>query len=375
MTIKKFQMKDLLEQVASSQEAKAVSEETEEEVVEETEVSEETLEETTAADSLKPASRSGGEDPKSRVEIMKTMIGAMAEMPKRDLVKWFDQTQALYHKGKDWGVGDKSGSNQASVDMKGGKGPKTRDAMPTLNVKEDVEEMFNGQDLSEEFKTNAATLFEAAVSARVVVEQARLEEEFESKLTEAVTEITEELTTKVDAYLDYIVESWMEANEVAIESTLRNELMEEFIEGLKGLFAEHYIEVPADKIDVLESLAAKVEALEAKLDETINENAELKNAVADVEKVQVFEELCDGLALSQVEKFKALAEGIEFDGDIETYSKKLAFVKESYFKEKTAPAASNIEEETFEGETTTTTSVIDPIVNRYVQAISQTVKK
>jgi hypothetical protein len=328
-----------------------------------------------AQDSLKPASRPVKDDPKSRVEIMKTMIGAMAEMPKRDLVKWFDQTQALYHKGKDWGVGDKSGSNQASVDMKGGKGPKTRDAMPTLNVKEDVEEMFNGQDLSEEFKTNAATLFEAAVSARVVVEQARLEEEFESKLTEAVTEITEELTTKVDAYLDYIVESWMEANEVAIESTLRNELMEEFIEGLKGLFAEHYIEVPADKIDVLESLAAKVEALEAKLDETINENAELKNAVADVEKVQVFEELCDGLALSQVEKFKALAEGIEFDGDIETYSKKLAFVKESYFKEKTAPAASNIEEETFEGETTTTTSVIDPIVNRYVQAISQTVKK
>ena len=389
MSIKKFQMKDLLEQAAIEEaKKKAAAEEEEEEeeeeesaskkkkkMEEETEVSEETLDETTAMDSLKPASRSGGEDPKSRVEIMKTMIGAMAEMPKKDLVKWFDQTQSLYHKGKDWGVGDKSGANQASIDMKGGKGPKTKDAMPKLSVKEDVEAMFNGQDLSEDFKTNAATLFEAAVNARAIVEIARLEEEFETKITEAVVEITEELTTKVDAYLDYIVESWMEANEVAIESTLRNELMEEFIDGLKGLFAEHYIEVPNDKIDVLESLAAKVEALEAKLDETINENAELKNAVADVEKVQVFEELCDGLALSQVEKFKALAEGIEFDGDIDTYGKKLAFVKESYFKEKTAPAVSNIEEETFEGETTTHTSVVDPIVNRYVQAISKTVKK
>lgn len=392
MSIKKFQMKDLLEQVAIEEAKKKKSAEEEEEeegeeeesaskskkkVEEETEMTEETIEEgTSAADSLKPASRSGGEDPKSRVEIMKTMIGAMAEMPKKDLVKWFDQTQALYHKGKDWGVGDKSGANQASIDMKGGKGPKTRDAMPTLNVKEDVEEMFNGQDLSEEFKTNAATLFEAAVTARVVVEQARLEEEFESKLTEAVTEITEELSSKVDAYLDYVVESWMEENEVAIESTLRNELTEEFIEGLKGLFAEHYIEVPEEKIDVLESLAAKVEALEAKLDETINENVELKNVVAEVEKVNVFEELCDGLALSQVEKFKALAEGIEFDGDLETYASKLAFVKESYFKEKAAPVASNIEEETFEGEVSSTNSVVvDPIVNRYVQAISKTVKK
>jgi hypothetical protein len=259
--------------------------------------------------------------------------------------------------------------------MKGGSGPKTKDAMPKLGVREDVEEMFAGQDLSEEFKENAATLFEAAIHARTILEVARLEEEYEEALIEAVTEIQEELSSKVDSYLEYVVESWMEENEVAIESTLRNELMEEFIDGLQGLFAEHYIAVPEDKVDVLEALAQKVEVLEGRLDETINENSELRAVVANVEKNEIFESLCDGLAFSQVEKFRALAEGIDFDGDVETYGKKLSFVKENYFKTKSSVFASNIEEETFEGEESTNTVSIDPTVNRYVQAISKTVKK
>jgi hypothetical protein len=167
----------------------------------------------------------------------------------------------------------------------------------------------------------------------------------------------------------------MEENEVAIESTLRNELMEEFIDGLQGLFAEHYISVPQDKVDVLEALAEKVEALESKLDETINENTELKAVVAEVEKNEIFESLCEGLALSQVEKFKALAEGIDFDGDVETYGKKLSFVKENYFNSKKSVVSSNIEEETFETDEASATVSIDPVVNRYVQAITKTVKK
>jgi hypothetical protein len=332
-------------------------------------------EETTAAQTLKGGSRSGGSDPKSKVEYLTAIIGHLASSKKEDLVKWFDQTQSLYHAGKDWGVGDKSGSNQSSIDMKGGSGPKTKDAMPKLGVREDVEEMFAGQDLSEEFKENAATLFEAAIHARTILEVARLEEEYEEALIEAVTEIQEELSSKVDSYLEYVVESWMEENEVAIESTLRNELMEEFIDGLQGLFAEHYIAVPEDKVDVLEALAQKVEVLEGRLDETINENSELRAVVANVEKNEIFESLCDGLAFSQVEKFRALAEGIDFDGDVETYGKKLSFVKENYFKTKSSVFASNIEEETFEGEESTNTVSIDPTVNRYVQAISKTVKK
>jgi hypothetical protein len=332
---------------------------------------------TIAQDSLKPGSKSIS-DPKSRIEMMTAVLHGMDTMPKKDLVKWFDQAQAVFGPGKDYGVGDKSASNQASVDMKGGAGPKTRDPMPKLkklSVKEDVEEMFAGSDLSEEFKDNAATLFEAAVNARAMVEIARLEEEYEEAFVESVTEITEELTSKLDSYLEYVTEQWMEDNEVAIESTLRNELMEEFIGGLKGLFAEHYIDVPKEKVNVIEALAEKVESLEAVLDEAINENVELKRTVAEVEKEEILESLCDGLALSQVEKFKALAEGIDFDGDLETYGRKLTFVKESYFANKKQVVSTNIEEETFEGETSTNTVSIDPVVNRYVQAITKNLKK
>ena len=385
-------MKDLLEQVATNEakknainEEEIVEEEIEEEEFLETEEDEEiqeddVKEETTAMSSLKPGSNSV-DDPKSKIGMIAHMIGAMHAMGKEDLVKWFDSTMSLYGPGKDWGVGDKSGSNQSSIDMSpsaasSATGPKTRDAMPKLSVKEDVEEMFANQDLSEEFKSNAATLFEAAVNARAMVEIARLEEEYETAFAESVEEITEELTSKLDSYLDYVTEQWMEDNEVAIESTLRNELMEEFIDGMKGLFAEHYIDVPQEKVDVIEALAEKVETLEAALNDSINENVELKKTMTEAEKDDILESLCDGLALSQVEKFKALAEGIDFDGDLETYGKKLAFVKESYFATKKTVVSTNIEEETFEGETSSTNSVsIDPVVNRYVQAINRNVKK
>lgn len=328
-----------------------------------------------AADSLKPASRSGGSDPKSKVGYLTAIIGTLAAAKKEDLVKWYNDTQSLYGPGKDWGVGDKSAANQATIDMKGGKGPKTRDAMPKLSVREDVEEMFNGQDLSEEFKDSAATLFEAAINARLVLETARLEEEFDNKLNEAVVAIEEELSSKVDTYLDYVVESWMTENEVEIEASIRNELAEEFIEGLKNLFAEHYIDVPQEKMDIIEGLAEKVEELEKKLDEAIEENVAMYDALVEAEKKEIFGAMLEDLTLSQQEKFKALAEGVEFDGDLEVYSKKLSIVKENYFNEKKPAAVSTIEEETFEGDAAPQNVVVDPVVNRYVQAIARSVKK
>ena len=330
---------------------------------------------TIAQDSLKPASKSIS-DPKSRIEMMTAVLKGMDTMPKKDLVKWFDQAQAVFGPGKDYGIGDKSAQNQSSIDMKSGSGPKTRDAMPKLHVREDVEDMFAGQELTEEFKEKVSTVFEAAVAARVIVEEARLEEEFEAKLEEAVAEINEELTQKVDTYLDYVVEQWMEENAVAIESTLRNELASEFIDGLKGLFAEHYIDVPQEKIDVIESLAEKVEQLEEKLTESISENVELKKAFVEVEKKEVFESFLSDLALSQQEKFAALAEGVDFDGDLEVYSRKLAIIKENYFAtEKKAPVSTNIVEETFEGDASSDVVSIDPVMSRYAQAISKSIKK
>ena len=340
-------------------------------------------EETTAAASLKPAAKSVS-DPKaltkSKIGMMTGMMHMMNGMGKSDMVDFFNKVHSLYGPNKDWGVGNHSKSNEASIDMKAShavssKGPKTRMPMPKLNVKEDVEAMFDGQDLSEEFKDNASTLFEAAVSARIIAEQANLEEEYETKLNEELAIFTEELTTKLDTYLDYVVENWMKENEVAIESTLRNELMEEFMEGLKTLFAEHYISVPQEKVDVLEALATKVGALEEKLDETITENTGLKGMLLDGQKRDIFESLSEDLALTQQEKFSALVEGIEFDGNLETYEKKLKIIKENYFKLEQTSYSSNINEETFEGDIGTETVNVDPSVNRYVQAIARTVKK
>jgi len=320
------------------------------------------LEEDSAAmDSLKPNSKPA--DPTSKIGMMQSVLGAMNGMEKQDLTHWFAAAMAQFGPNKEYGVGDNSAKNRASVAMK-----------PTSAMKEDIEAMFDGQDLSEEFKLTASTLFEAAVNARVITESARLEETYENALQENYAVFTEEVTNKLDSYLSYVTENWMKENEVAIESTLRNELMEEFIEGLRNLFSEHYISVPQEQTSVLEALADKVGLLESKLSEVIVENAELRGVLVNEAAKNVFAELSSDLALTQQEKFAALAEGIEFDGDVETFAKKLSIIKENYFNNDTAPRASNILEESFEGEEVSNVG-IDPHVNRYVQALSRHIKK
>ena len=240
--------------------------------------------------------------------------------------------------------------------------------------KEELDTIFNGHELSEEFKESTSILFEAALNAKLATETARLEEQYAEVLHEEVSNIAEELTNKIDTYLNYVVENFMTENEVAIESTLRNELMEEFMEGLKNLFAEHYISIPEEKVDVLEVMVDKVDALESKLDEAINENAQLRGVIISEAASKIFVDLASDLALTQQEKFASLAEGIEFDGDLVTYGKKLTIIKETYFNNDSTVRSSNIEEETFEGEVSETYNV-DPQVNRYVQAIARTIKK
>jgi hypothetical protein len=341
---------------------KAMEEETEEDDLEE---------ETAAAGSLHPKAAPG--EPMTKIGAMASAMSAIGGMSKGDLNK-FAETLAQFGPGKTYGVGDNSAKNSSTIDTTLGKGPKTKDGMPKLNVKEDIDQMFEGQDLSEEFKDNVATLFEAAVGVRINMETARLEEEYENALNEEIAAFSSELNQKIDTYLEYVVENWMTENEVAIESTLRNELMEEFMEGLKNLFSEHYISVPQEKVDVLEALAQKVSDLEVKLDETITENSQLKDVLVENNAKNIFEELASDLALTQQEKFAALAEGIDFDGNLTTYEKKLKIIKENYFKSDVS-YSSNIEEETYEGDVGTHTVNIDPSVNRYVQAISRNVKK
>lgn len=316
-------------------------------------------EETAAAATIKP---------KGKADSMNAVMQLMSNMSVEDL-NGFVAAMQQYSAGKDWGVGEGNAAhNHATIAAK-------PSAAVGHAMKEDLEIIFSGQDLSEEFKEKTATLFETAVNVRLMNEVARLEEEYDSKLTESVEVFTEQVTSKLDSYLDYVVENWMTENEVAIESTLRNELMEEFIEGMKKLFAENYIAIPEEKVDVVEALTTKVSSLEEKLDEAIDHNNKLRGVLVVESAKQIFSNLASDLALTQQEKFATLAEGIEFDGNLEVFAKKLSIIKENYFGvESKGSYSSNIEEETFEGETSQPVMSNDPI-NRYAQAIAKTIKK
>lgn len=204
------------------------------------------------------------------------------------------------------------------------------DPIVEVDMSEHIEALFAGEELSEEFKMKAKTIFEAAVQQKLAEEVALIEEAFAETLEEQVQEISEELTSNVDDYLSYVVEQWVGENEVAIEAGLRTELTEDFISGLRNLFAEHYIDIPEDKISMVEEMGAKVEELEARLNEEIDRNVSLTKVINESKQFEIFVDACEGLTNTQAEKLKALAEGIEFTSAHE-YAQKLNIIKESYF--------------------------------------------
>lgn len=328
------------------------------EFVEETEIlDEEGLEEQSAgAETLKP-------NP-TRAEMLATFSQLLAQLKGEDLSHFFNDSIKKY-----------SADAVPSATAPGGGPAIGKMPMPTLNaVREDVAEMFSGDDLSEEFKEKAAIIFEAAVNARINIEEARLAEEFETALTEAVEEVKEDITAKADQYLDYVVEQWMEDNKLAIESTVRADIAEDFMEGLYNLFAESYIKVPEEKIDVLGELKAQIEELEARLDTAINEQMELQSVIDQAHMEAAFDQVSEGLAATQVEKLRTLAEGLEFTDD-ESYMKKLNIIKDKYFTEgKVTKSTGVISEEASEGLDEETRVSIPGEMAHYVSAISRSRK-
>ena len=194
----------------------------------------------------------------------------------------------------------------------------------------DIDAIFGDENISEEFKSKVSTIFEARVTDRINTIKEEIEAEYSSMLEEAVESIRTDLTEKVNDYLDYIVEEWMKQNEVAIEKGLRTEMVEDFIGGLRNLFAEHYIDVPAEKVDLVDELATKVESLEDKLNEEIQRGIEYKKQLTEAKKIEVIHTVCEGLTSTQVEKIKSLAESVEFSTEDE-YQEKLETIRENYF--------------------------------------------
>ena len=239
-----------------------------------------------------------------------------------------------------------------------------------VDVSADVAALINGESLSEEFKTKAATIFESAVVVRVKEEVARLEEEFESKLAEQVDAITEGLVEKIDGYLDYVVEQWIEQNEIALENGVKGDIMESFITGMRDLFKEHYIEVPEEKYDVIGEMETQIDYLNAKLDEQFAANVEMKKSLQEHARKDIVSELSEGLADTDSEKFHALVEELSFE-DVDTFKVKVQTIRENYFTVKPQSTVQSVVTDTPVEELTEETKYIDPSVAAYVKAFKQ----
>ena len=244
--------------------------------------------------------------------------------------------------------------------------------MMKKKMKEDIDALFaDDSTISEEFKSKVSTIFEARVQDRVTQIEEETEERYAGMLEEAVESIKQDLTEKVDDYLSYIVEQWMEENQIAIESGLRSEMTEDFIAGLRNLFAEHYIDVPAEKVDLVDELAGKVEELETKLNEEIERGVSYAKALVESRKKEITAEVCEGLIATQVEKIKTLAESVEFSTEDE-YKEKLETIRENYFPSGVKKASeAQLQEEVTDGSEKQVVSN-DPYVSAVANAISKT---
>ena len=244
-------------------------------------------------------------------------------------------------------------------------------------MSEDVTALFAGDDsLTEEFKEKAATIFEAAVVSKINEQLAKYVVDVETEIQEEKARLKEETAGNLDQYLDYVIENWMDENKLAVEAGIKSEVTESFVSGLKDLFTEHYIDIPDDKVDVVEQLAARSDDLEARLNEEITRNATMKTEMTTFVKAELVEHVCESLTETQKEKFRVLAESVDFV-DEDSYVHKLDTLKESYFSELTESRVytSDFDDAEPLDEEVIPTRSSNPEMSAYVSAISRTLKK
>ena len=309
------------------------------------------------------------EIPKTKAGMMKAIYDQLNSMKKADLTDSFGAIMGSTLAEQEEEDDDDEEEKEKPVESK-----KLSKEDLEIDVKEDIDAIVSGEELSEDFKTKAATIFEAAVSAKVISEvNDRLqifEDEYTKELSEAKEEYMTNMSEKIDGYLNYVVEEWMEENELAVEKGIRSELVEDFMTGLKNLFQEHYIDIPEEKVDLVDDLFEKVEELETKLDESINTNVEVKKELAKFKKEEVLRSVSEELAETEKEKLTKLADGIDYEDDSQ-YQEKLEVLKENYFP-KTSDAPQTISEEVENTETEENTEEpVDPSISRYVKAMKR----
>jgi len=241
------------------------------------------------------------------------------------------------------------------------------------DIEEDINALLQGEELSEEFEEKARTIFEAAIKAKSTEIQEELTAQYEQALQEEVATIKEELTDRVDAYLEYVAEEWMTENQLAVEQGLKTEMTESFLTGIRSLFEDHYVSIPEEKYDVLNSMVEKLDEMEDKLNEQIERNIALKQRLAESVADAIFSEVCEGLALSQKEKLASLAENVEFDSE-DTYREKLVTLRNSYFPANSGTQRDN-SENISESVDATAPVQVSGLMESYLTTLTRVAKK
>ena len=239
------------------------------------------------------------------------------------------------------------------------------------NVEEDVNALLAGEELSEEFQAKARTIFEAAINSKVAQIREQLEAQFAEKFAEEVASAKESLAERVDSYLEYVSDEWMSENLLAVDSGLKTDMTESFLAGMKGLFEEHYVTIPEDKYDVLESMVEKLDDMETKLNEQIEKNISLNSRLSESVADGVLDQVSEGLAQTQKEKLASLSESVEFESEAQ-YREKLETLKESYFNQKTVSTQSKTE--TLSEGVDATTAPSSGSMDAYIRALGTTLK-
>ena len=239
----------------------------------------------------------------------------------------------------------------------------------SINIEDDVNALLGGEELSEDFKEKAKTIFEAALNSKIKEIQDTLEIQYEQKLNEEKEELKVSLQERVDSYLEYVAEEWMTENQLAVEHGLKTEMTESFLSGMKGLFEEHYVTIPEDKYDVLESMVEKLDDMETKLNEQIDKNIGLNKRLGESVASGILESVSDGLAATQKEKLASLAESVEFESE-EKYREKLGVLKESYFARTTNESAKEVAKaQTLSEGVDSTTAPVSSGMESYLNAL------
>ena len=241
-----------------------------------------------------------------------------------------------------------------------------------IDIEADVQALFEGEELSEEFQDKARTIFEAAVTSKVAEMQESLTEAYQEALVEEVVSIKEELTERLDSYLEYVADEWFQENALAVEAGLKSEVTESFLDGMKALFEDHYVTIPDEKYDVLESMVDKLDEMESKLNEQIDKNVALNKRLAESVSDVIFAEVAEGLALSQKDKLASLAENVEFDGE-ESYREKLVTLRNSYFQENAG--AQRDDSENISESTEVPTKSVSGLMESYLTTLNRVSKK